>query len=73
MSFIGREAELDAVAREIALAVELSVGRSIFLLGPPGAGKTTLLTELLARAARDRPELAIARGRFIYKFGSGDP
>ncbi|MBA2669928.1 MAG: AAA family ATPase [Gemmatimonadetes bacterium] len=73
MAFVGREAELDLLAREAALALEISSGRSLFIDGPPGAGKTALATEFLERLAAERPGLAIARGRCLQTFGSADP
>lgn len=73
MAFVGREAELDLLAREAALALEISSGRSLFIEGPAGAGKTALVSEFLRRLAVDRPDLAIARGRCLQTFGSADP
>jgi tetratricopeptide (TPR) repeat protein len=73
MTFVGREAELDLLSREVALALEISSGRAVFVEGAPGAGKTSLVTEFLGRIARERPEIAIARGRCLQTFGSADP
>jgi tetratricopeptide (TPR) repeat protein len=73
MKFVGREAELDLLAREAALALEISSGRAVFLEGSPGAGKTSLVAEFLERIAAERPDLAIARGRCLQTFGSADP
>jgi tetratricopeptide (TPR) repeat protein len=73
MAFVGREAELDLLAREVALALEIPSGRAVFVEGTPGAGKSTLVAEFLSRVAAQRPELAIARGRCLQTFGSADP
>jgi tetratricopeptide (TPR) repeat protein len=73
MTFVGREAELDLLAREVTLAMEISSGRSLFVEGPPGAGKTALVAKFLEHIARERPDLAIARGRCLQTFGSADP
>ncbi len=73
MAFVGREAELDLLMREVVLAMETSSGRSLFVSGVPGAGKTTLVTELMDRIASDRPQVRIARGRCLESFGVADP
>jgi tetratricopeptide (TPR) repeat protein len=73
MTFVGREAELDLLEREVALALGISSGRTVFVEGTSGAGKTSLVTEFLARTTAQRPELAIARGRCLQTFGSADP
>jgi tetratricopeptide (TPR) repeat protein len=73
MAFVGREDELDRLAREMALALELSVGRAIFVEGSAGTGKTALVAEFLARTTAQRSDVAIARGRCLQTFGSADP
>jgi tetratricopeptide (TPR) repeat protein len=73
MRFVGRESELDLLAREAALALEISAGRCIFIDGPAGAGKTALATEFIRRLSAERPGLAIARGRCLQTFGSAEP
>lgn len=73
MVFVGREAELDLLMREVVLAVETSSGRSVFVAGLPGAGKSTLVGEFLDRLGSERPGLAIARGRCLQTFGAADP
>lgn len=73
MAFVGRQAELDAVSREVALALQRSVGRMVFVAGPAGAGKSTLVAEVLTRTLAEQPALTIARGRCLQSFGSGDP
>jgi len=73
MFFVGREPELDLLMREVALAVEISAGRAVFVEGAPGAGKSALVGEFLARLTVLRPEIAIARGRCLQTYGSADP
>jgi tetratricopeptide (TPR) repeat protein len=73
MAFVGREAELDLLARESALTLETGTGRSLFVEGPAGAGKTRLVLEFLERLSRERPGIGIARGRCLQTFGSADP
>jgi tetratricopeptide (TPR) repeat protein len=73
VAFVGREDELEFLMRKAALALEASAGCSLFVAGLPGAGKTTLVAEFLERLARERPELAIARGRCLPSFGAADP
>lgn len=71
--FVGREAEMDLLVREAALAVEASSGRLVFIAGDPGSGKTALATAFLERMAAERPGARIARGRCLQTFGSADP
>jgi tetratricopeptide (TPR) repeat protein len=73
MVFVGRESELDLLAREMALAIQIPAGRAIFVEGSAGTGKSALVAEFLARTAAERPEVAIARGRCLQTFGSADP
>jgi len=73
MLFVGREAELDLLDREMALALQIPAGRAIFVEGSAGTGKSALVAEFLARTAAQRPEVAIARGRCLQTFGSADP
>lgn len=73
MTFVGRQAELDLLQREISLALQISSGKSLFLVGSAGAGKTALAAELLRTLGTERPELSLARGRCLQTFGSADP
>src|SRR5687768_5529485 len=73
MTIVGRETELGVLLREVALAADRSVGRCVFIAGPAGSGKTALASALMTRLASDRPDLALARGRCLQTFGSGDP
>jgi tetratricopeptide (TPR) repeat protein len=73
MNFVGRDTELDLLQREVALALELSAGRSVFVQGTAGTGKSALVREFLARLASERPGVSIARGRCLQSFGSADP
>jgi tetratricopeptide (TPR) repeat protein len=73
MVFVGRELELDRLQRELALALNLSTGRSVFVQGAAGTGKSALVAEFLERVVRDRPGVTIGRGRCLQTFGSADP
>jgi tetratricopeptide (TPR) repeat protein len=73
MGFVGREEELDLLARESALALETGTGRSLFVEGPAGAGKSRLILEFLERLSGERPGIGVARGRCLQTFGSADP
>jgi tetratricopeptide (TPR) repeat protein len=73
MALVGRHSELNFLERKVALAVELSSGGCIFVVGPTGSGKTALVSDLLDRVAALWPGVAIGRGRCLQTFGSADP
>jgi len=54
MTIVGRELELelDRLEREVALALDRSAGRALFIQGSAGAGKSALAAEFLDRVRR---------------------
>jgi predicted ATPase/class 3 adenylate cyclase len=64
---VGRQAELDHLRSELALARDEGVPRMVTVLGQPGVGKSTLLAALEASAAH---EAYIVRGRCL-SYGRG--
>ena len=73
MAIVGRQGELDRLAGHLARCFDGSAGRAIFIEGPAGVGKTTLITALVERVLAARPDVAIARGRCVQSFESGEP
>src|SRR5687767_2306885 len=69
----GRDADLARLHDIVAGALDNSSGRVVFISAPPGAGKSALVTTLLDRLSNDRPDVAIARGRCLPSFGTGEP
>lgn len=68
---IGRTRELRQLDAWFAKAVE-SARQVVFISGEPGLGKTTLV-ETWMRSTSERAEVALARGRCLQQFGSGEP
>jgi tetratricopeptide (TPR) repeat protein len=64
---------LDRLAGHLAGCFDGSAGRAVFIEGPAGVGKTTLVTALVERVLAARPDVAIARGRCVQSFESGEP
>ncbi len=73
MGFVGRRTELDRVTNAVAGCIESGAGRAVFIEGPAGVGKTTLATALIEECLAKWPGLAVARGRCVQAFESGDP
>ena len=73
MAIVGRHVELDRLAGHLAGCFDGSAGRALFIEGPAGVGKTTLVTALVERVLAARPDVAIARGRCVQSFESGEP
>src|SRR5262249_7575420 len=71
---VGREAELDQLARTFEHAVG---GRrqAVFVAGEAGIGKTTLVRAFLAHAAAHAGAdgVWIARGQCVAQYGAGEP
>jgi tetratricopeptide (TPR) repeat protein len=72
VGLVGREQELD----RLTAAVErffTGAGGALFIEGPAGVGKTTLANALIERVLAEVPDAAIARGRCLQAFESGEP
>src|SRR5688500_13422224 len=69
----GRDAELARLHDLATSALDNASGRVVFVSAPPGAGKSALTGAFLERIAAQRPDVAIARGRCLPSFGSGEP
>lgn len=68
--FVGREAELGVLTRQLARAVA-GERQVTFVTGEPGIGKTTLVNAFLAALGRE--ELWVAWGQCINQYGAGEP
>lgn len=69
----GRHAELTRLHDLVTSALDNASGRVVFITAPAGTGKSALTGALLERVAAARPDVAIARGRCLPSFGSGEP
>ena len=69
---VGRERELGAL--RACLRKSLKDQRQIvFITGEPGIGKTALVDEFQRQAAREEPNLRIARGQCVEGYGGAEP
>jgi len=73
MTIVGRELELNRLEREVALALDRSAGRALFIQGSAGAGKSALAAEFLDSVMASRSGVTLGRGRCLQTFGTADP
>jgi tetratricopeptide (TPR) repeat protein len=69
--FVGRGQELDGLEAAVSRCFA-GEGRANFIEGPAGVGKTTLATALMERVLAADPDTAVARGRCVQAFESGE-
>lgn len=69
--FVGREPELRKLEESLQQSID-GAGRVVFISGEPGIGKTSLSDEFLRRARSRFPGLAVARGRCVEQYGTGE-
>src|SRR5215831_15239045 len=70
-TIVGRESELEKLEESLRQAMA-GTGRLVFITGEPGIGKTSLSDEFLRRARSRYPAVAIARGRCVEQYGTGE-
>ena len=73
MALVGRSRELDQLAGLLESCFARPSGRVVVIEGPAGVGKTTLGSAIIDRLLQTRPGLAVARGRCVQSFESGEP